>query len=346
MKNKKVVLNELRELINSGELTTDEVRKVIGDKESSPSQTKLLEDTSSSIKISKPSAIDVMFIIGGIILFVAIQVLIEQLSGSSSPGTTGAIICMVVAILLWAVAYLQSKQKQVSEAGRGTALSFVLTGSLLLVAAAVYAAIEVTEKVFQGYGSNGASQLYVFGVGMIVVTLFHVLYARAVKRQIVAAMAVLVANTALTTLLLGFLVDNKVDSTNIYVLAFVGSGALLYALTRTVSQAAPTLLRPNVFDGLAQFVVLAAMTVGTFGELSLLWYILVIGSVLGLIYMSIIQKSQTSLTIAAFFLTVTLISMSFRYFNGFGVAFSLLMAATAVLGVATVAVSIRKKYLS
>lgn len=343
MRNKQTVLVELRELLDSGELTKSEIQGLIGDNQREASSVDASASTSVQ-KISRLSAIDIMFVIGGVILFASVQALIDQLGLGVSTGLFGTMICLAIAVALWGFALVQSRQKQASEVGRGMGLSFILTGSLLLVAAAVH----MTNALMSGSGASNddlANNLYTFGFLMLGVALFHVIFAWLVRRQLVVGAGILAACSALVALAIGALVSVKIEGADPYVLVFIGAAVFLAVAARMVVRIKSGALHPRAFDGLAQFIALVAMTIATFNDWHMLWYPLIICVILGLFYVSIRQKSQPSLVIAAFFLTVTLISMSFRYFSGLGIAFSLLLAAVAVLGVATVSVSLRKKYL-
>lgn len=342
MRNKQTILIELRELLDSGELTKSEIQGLIGDNQREASSVDASASTSVQ-KTSRLSAIDIMFVTGGVILFASVQALIDQLHLGLSSGVFGAMLCLAIAATLWGFALVQSRQKQASEVGRGMGLSFILTGSLLLVAAAVH----MTNALMSGSGASNdvAHNLYTFGFLMLGVALFHVIFAWLVRRQLVVGAGILAACSALVALAIGALVSVKVEGADPYVLVFIVAAVFLAVAARMVVRIKSGALHPRAFDGLAQFIALVAMTIATFNDWHMLWYPLIICVILGLFYVSIRQKSQPSLVIAAFFLTVTLISMSFRYFSGLGIAFSLLLAAVAVLGVATVSVSLRKKYL-
>ena len=66
--------------------------------------------------------------------------------------------------------------------------------------------------------------------------------------------------------------------------------------------------------------------------------------VLVIFYLSVISQNRHLLGNASFFLVLTVITISFKYFSGFGVTTSLIMATIGLLGSAAVASSINKKY--
>jgi hypothetical protein len=47
---------------------------------------------------------------------------------------------------------------------------------------------------------------------------------------------------------------------------------------------------------------------------------------------------------ASFFMVLTIVTISFKYFSGYGITFSLIVAAIGLLGSAAVASNIHKKY--
>lgn len=105
--------------------------------------------------------------------------------------------------------------------------------------------------------------------------------------------------------------------------------------------------RPKIqdaFDPLAAFVGLLAMYVASFGEYGVLWQVLLISSVFGIFYLSIIAQNKHLLGNGSFFLVLAVITISFRYFSGYSVTISLIVATLGLLGTAAIAASINRKY--
>lgn len=351
MTNKKETIKQLKSLLASGDISKDEVRRLIeADTERESSSAQIEKD--SSVPKRRVAATDIMFIIGGVILFAAFQVMIAQtLENMSAKMTTesslfGAILALMVAVALWATTLIGGKREAAnSSVAKGFRLSFVVAGSLLFVAAAAYGAVTFT--LYRGvYGSAITSDAYyMFGLCMLLVAVVHGLFSLLTKRPIVAGAGVLGFVVGVTSLLLGA-VDGIKAPGDVYALIFIAAGVLLCGATRAVHRATPKLLGADTFDVLGQIVALTAMTVGLSGERDMLWRLVLIASTLGLFYLSISKRSQSTLAIAAFFLTLTIISTAFKYFSGMGTASVLLVSAVAVLGVATAAVVIRQKYMS
>ena len=89
---------------------------------------------------------------------------------------------------------------------------------------------------------------------------------------------------------------------------------------------------------------LAGMYAASFGDFGLLWYLALVASVIGIFYLSIINQNKKLLGTASFFMVLTVITLSFRYFSGYGATTSLILATIGLLGTAAIASSINKKY--
>lgn len=348
MTTKKDTLKQLKALLKSGEVTKEEVQKLI--EADHGRELKRADDERGRRHLT---ATDSMFIIGGVILFAAFQVLIAQTLENISAritaesGMLGAGLALFVAVALWAAVLIGDKRgktdRKKSGIVKGFTLSFLVAGSLLLVTSAVYVTMALTVSG-DTYGII-PKDYYIFGMAILVVAGIHGLFARVTKHAIVAGAGVLAATAGVTSLLLGT-VNEQTAPVDVYALIFIGTGVLLAAAARIVHRTAPKLLDAGIFDVLGQLIALTAMTVALSGERDILWRVALIAATLGLFYLSISKKSQSTLAVAAFFLIVTIVSTAFKYFSGMGTAFVLFISAIAVLGVATAAVVIRQKYMS
>ncbi len=88
------------------------------------------------------------------------------------------------------------------------------------------------------------------------------------------------------------------------------------------------------------------MYVSVFGAYSTLWMGALVVAVFGIFYLSIISQNKHLLGNASFFLVLSVITVSFKYFSGYGVTTSLILATIGLLGSAAVAASINKKYFA
>ena len=86
------------------------------------------------------------------------------------------------------------------------------------------------------------------------------------------------------------------------------------------------------------------MYVSTYGDRSFMWFILLVASILGIVDASVLMQDKHLLFSASFFLVISIITISFKYFSGFGVSTSLVLATVGLLGSAAAASTIHKKY--
>ena len=86
------------------------------------------------------------------------------------------------------------------------------------------------------------------------------------------------------------------------------------------------------------------MYVASYTDYDIAWVVILIASVLGIFYLSIVTQNKQLLKSGSFFMILTIITISFRYFSGLGVTVSLIVATLGLLGTAVVISSINKKY--
>jgi hypothetical protein len=149
---------------------------------------------------------------------------------------------------------------------------------------------------------------------------------------------------AFPALIFGILQEQDISLDVWCVVGILSAGLLAYA-TRIVAKfnLGRTNLS-NVFDSFAAFVALAAMYIAGYGDYGILWSVILIGSVFGIFYLSIISQNKQLLGSGSFFLVLTVVSLAFKYFSGFGITVSLIIATMGLLGSAAIASSINKKY--
>ena len=145
-------------------------------------------------------------------------------------------------------------------------------------------------------------------------------------------------------LIFGLLQDSTI-TLDIGATTILCSALLLAFFTRVVTKATPG--RSNhaqSFDGLSAFVGLGSMYAASFGDYGVIWLILLIAGIFGIFYLSIIAQNKDLLGSASLFLILSVITISFRYFSGYGITTSLIMATIGLLGSAAVATTINKRY--
>jgi hypothetical protein len=165
-----------------------------------------------------------------------------------------------------------------------------------------------------------------------------------VKKDFMLLMGVLLAVATFPVVLFGFLKDASAPRDLWYAIVILSAGLLAYA-TRVLAKIQPERreLR-SIFDSFAVFVTLATMYIASFGDHGLLWLGVLIMGVFTLFYLSIVTQDKRLLGNASFFLVLTVITVSFKYFSGYGATTSLILATLGLLGSAAIASGINKKY--
>lgn len=361
MKDKRSLLHELQRGLDSGIVSHDEVRALLGDKPAvSPSQDEVdaidlsaLSDsqtahptTSDGSTSAKPapsnrlSAVDVMFHIAGIIMFVSIMSLIAQTWESGSV-FVHILLSAGVGSGLWAVAHYLGKRQAVSDVRRGLISAIILTGSLSVIAGGFI----VTNELIGGFGEvNFVPAAVTFAIlGAI-----HMAYSRLVKSHLMLMLGVLLSVATFPALMFGLLEGNDVPP-DVWSVIVILSALLLAYASRLVVRAVGSFDtgvddKGQSYDSLVIIVSLLTMFFSSFTEYGILWTILLLLSVFGLFYASIVTRQKHMLGKASFFLVVAVLTISFKYFSGAGITISLVVATLGLLGSAAIASGINKKY--
>jgi MFS family permease len=334
MKDKQGLIAEIQEGLTAGVISEADLRAFIHEPPA-PSDAAVVAEK-PDLKADKLSAVDVMFYIAGIVLFSAIVSFIAQ-SWEDGSSIVHILLSAGVGTSLWALAYHLIKSPEQTDIRKGLINSLLLTGSLSIITGGYI----ITNEIIGGYGDvnflPGAFMLALVGAA-------HLGFDRLIKRELTLLMGVLLCVASFPALLFEFVkdVDPQLD---VWSAIFTLSAGLLVYAARVVAKLNPD--RPKIhssFDSFAAFLALGCMYAASFGGYGLLWLALLIGGVFGIFYLSIISQNKHLLGSASFFLVLTVITIAFKYFSGFGVTTSLIMATLGLLGSAAVAASINKKY--
>ena len=328
--NKQELLAELHQALMHGVLTEDDLRPFISER---PVNHKVLAKEKPT---SRLSAVDVMFYVAGIVLFTAIMSIIAQ-SWNDGDYLLHVLLSAGVGSLLWVLAYVLVKSPQQSDLRRGLTNSLLLTGSLSIVVGGYIISNELIGGFDEINYFAGAITFAILG-GL------HVGFDRLIRRNLILLLGVFLAVAAFPALLFGILQYSDVPLDLWCIVFILAAGVLAYA-TRVVAKLNPD--RPQLrsaFDSLAAFIALMSMYVASYGDLGALWLVALIGGVLGMFYLSILAQNKHLLGNASFFLVLTVITISFKYFSGYGATTSLIISAIGLLGSAAVASTINKKY--
>jgi len=333
MKNKQEILTELLEALNSGLLTEADIKPFIT---TQPEQPVIIKSEEPDNKLEKLSAVDVMFYIAGIVLFSAIMSIIVQSWNDGNPLVHIA-LSAGVGVVLWSIAYYLIKSPFQNDVRKGLINALLLTGSLSIISGGYI----ITNEIIGGFEEvnfiPGAVMLAVLG-GV------HIGFDKLIKRDLTLLMGVLLCVAAFPALLFGFLQDAEVPM-DVWSVILIVSALLLAYATRVVAKVNPDRTKiHSSFDSLAAFLALIAMYVSNFGDYGVLWLGVLVAGVFGIFYLSIISQNKHLLGNGSFFLVLTVITISFKYFSGYGVTTSLILATIGLLGSAAIASSINKKY--
>jgi len=340
VKDKDAVLAEIRAHLQAGTVTREDLQAMIG--KPVVAQTAPVHEpaaapaTASSGKPDKLSAVDVMFYIAGIVLFAAIMSIIVQ------SWNDGAVFLQITLSLgvgagLWAIACYLIRSPLQSDIRRGLYNALLLTGSMSIIAGGGI----VTNAVVGGFND---SDFIVAAVASALVGIAHLGFDRLVKKDLILLLGVLLGVMAFPALIIGLLHGMDVPQ-DVWTVVTIASAALLAGTARLVARLYPGRQKiGGSFDSLAAFVALAAMYISSFGDYGLLWLAGLVAGVFGLFYLSIITQNKQMLGSGSFFLVLTVITASFKYFSGFGATTSLVLAALGLLLSAAVAATINKKY--
>lgn len=334
MKNKQELLADIQEGLRQGVITDADLTPLLRTPPSQPAAAPRLE--APAHKPDKLSAVDVMFYIAGIVLFSAIMSVIVQ-SWEDGNAIVHILLSAGVGLGMWSVAYLLIASAQQSDVRKGLTNSLLLTGSLSVITGGYI----ITNELFGAFNEinfiPGAIMLAVVGA-------LHIGFDRLIKKDITLLTGILLCVASFPALLFGLIQKTDVPMDVWSVILILSAGLLAYA-TRVVAKAMPDrhALRTS-YDPLAAFLGLAAMYASSFGDYDVVWLGALVVGVLGIFYLSIISQNKHLLGNASFFLVLTVITLSFRYFSGYGVTTSLILATMGLLGSAAIASGINKKY--
>lgn len=320
---KQQLLNEVSQMVSSGQLTKDEVLAVIVPKPGGRSADRHMNLS------------EILYYIGGGIVFLGIAVLVYQnwdtFSGALRIFITlgSCIACFIVAALL----YRYENLRKVAQA------FFLLFGMLLPLGVGV---------VFYQAGydlSSNAVQALMYLILSAVIFLSFWYY----KQTILLFFGIIFA-TALFHFILALIIGDNltyVDASKIWEYEFLVIGLVYmligYYLTRT-SQA----VLSGVMYGFGSLMFLGS-TIALGGwqpNQNTFWELIYPLLVFGIIFLSVYLKSKTFLTFGTIFLIAYILKLTGEYFqSGLGWPLALVIAGLLIILVGYYAVRISKKYI-
>lgn len=335
MKNREEIIADIQEGLRAGLITEADIKSFIHDPAPGFAETRSIEAIAAD-KPERLSAVDIMFYVAGIVLYSAIMSVIGQTWGGGDT-VMHIFLSAGVGLMLWSLAYYLMKGERQTDVKKGLINALLLTGSLSVVTGGYIISNQLT-------GGFGEVNFVAGAVTLALVGALHLAFDRLIKRDLTLLMGVLFCVAAFPAFLFALLRDTDAPG-DAWSMVLVASAGLLVYATRVVAKVNPS--RRNVrssFDAFAAFLALISMYVSSFGEYGTLWLLGLIMGVLSIFYLSVISQNKHLLGNASFFLVLAVITISFKYFAGFGVTTSLVLATIGLLGSAAVASGINKKY--
>lgn len=321
------LLETISEALETGVITKNDLQVLIANRTSaSPSER----------KAPRVSAVDIMFYIAGIVLFAAIIALISQ-SWDSGVGMRIS-LSTGIGTLLWTVALYLLRLSGENDMRRGMTGALLLTGSLSIIAGGFIIAHEFVDYTdFNFYAT--AATLALLGA-------LHLGFGSYIKKDLIVLLGVLLAVTAFPSIVFGLLRDGDMPLFVNCLIVTISGGLLAYATRVTSMVGIGSKNMARAFDSLSAFTVLMSLYAASYdNDTGLLWLLVLIGGIVGLFYLSIITQDKLMLGNGSFFMVLAIITISFRYFSGYGVATSLFIGAAGLIGTAIVATIINRRYL-
>lgn len=332
MRTKQEILAELQEGLRSGVLTESDLKPFI------QTQPPVLatEAAEPQSKPEKLSAVDVMFYIAGVVLFSTIMsVIVQSWDGGNS--FVHILLSAGIGMGLWSIAYYLIKSPFQSDIRSGLTNAVLLTGSLLLIVGGYI----VTNELIGGFDEVNYIPI---ALTLAVLGGLHIGFDRLIKRDLALLTGVLLAVSSFPALMFGLLQNSGAPMDVWSIILIVSSGILVYA-TRVVDRINPDRKKiRNAFDSFAAFLALMCMYISSYSDYGVLWIGVLIAAVFGIFYLSIVLQNKHMLGSGSFFMVLMIVTIAFKYFSGYGVTFSLIVATLGLLGSAAVASSINKKY--
>lgn len=327
--NKTKLLTDISKALQSGVISKSDVLTILDGYSA--------EDNAPAKNSSnRVSAVDIMFYIAGVVLFAAIMALVSQ--AWDSDAATRIFLSAGLGTIFWAIAIYLIQSSKTDDIRSGMSNALLLTGSLSLIAGGFIIASEFVSYIdFHFYATS---------ITLTFLGVLHIAFGRQIKRDLITLMGVLLAVAAFPSFVFGLFADADVPMFAYWLILAISGGVLAYA-TRVVSWiGASSPQAARAFDSLSAFGVLASLYAASYdSDTGVIWLLALIAGIVGLFYLSIIKQDKLMLGNGSLFLVITIITISARYFSGYGIATSLFISAVGLIGTAVVATTINRRYM-
>lgn len=287
------------------------------------------------------SVIDILFYLAGIILFAALMTMVAQVGSDSL--VTQLFISLGAGLLFWGAAFGVARQPIQNETRQGLINAMLLTGSLSVCAGGFLLTGDLTDVT--GSDSSSATAL-AYAALLAILGVIHAFFDRLLRSPILVILGLILFVAAFPTTMVGLLGEADVPPDVWGIIAIITGLLFAYGGKIVSVSAAGREDFKNSFESVAGFIVLSSIySLGFASDIAVFWQMLLPLTIYLAFFISIRRRSKQFLLTGSLFLVLFLITISFKYFSGFGAAFSLILSAFSILGTAFVASSINKKYL-
>ncbi len=346
MISKEILLEMVRDGLDSGAITKADLAEFVGPTETSgtasvtpvkPMVLKTKQRHAQEHANNALTVIDTLFYLAGIIIFASLGAAVAEVG--TDVGTSSAIL-LVPGLIFWAGAYKFGKRSELSETTKGLVNALVLSGCLSVISGVMLAASQLVGS------SADASAAYVFAAALALLGGVHLTYDKFFRHAIPVVLGMYLIIAAFPTVLFGLLA-NANPPIDVWTVIFMGVGTLTAYGGIIASKTAPGRgYLKGAFLPVAGVLVLgSAYTASLASQAAVVWQVILPLLIYGAFFYSVKRRSQNFLFTGAMFLALDLITMSFKYFSGLGVSFCLILSAAALLGTAFLAIDINKRYI-
>lgn len=329
--NRDKLLTLIKKGLTDNTITRDDLHQLLkGD--TAPSN-----DTSKDQK--KPDASIAMFLVGGIIIYAALFAFNDQVFGRITV-MPSAVLFIIAASVAWGIVLTNKTSADEQDPYMDGGVKMIsLFGSLSLITGASVLFISILETISL---TESSSFLLMAAISLLIGAL-HLWFGKSSARLYSINIGTLLITGSFLAVIAAVFYD--VDSINFWVTVFILLSGILAALSRKISQLLDTPSTSASMDSLATLIALGVMYIASFDDaVGFFWLLLSFISIFSLYYRSIQLQGKQFLGLASLFLSLIIITISFRYFSGAGITFSLLISAIGVIGTAVVANNINKKF--
>lgn len=286
------------------------------------------------ISAKKISISEILYYIGGGIVFLGISILIAQ-NWSTLSFITKALTTLGTGIAAYFVGLLLSRDKKIEKVG----LAFYLI-SALVMPLGLHVIFDNADFDISSYGSQSLISGIVFGVYLLSYIVF--------RKNIFTLFSIIFGTWFFFSLTSFLIADNPYFyDWKLYEYRVLVTGIVYILLGYSFSKTKHSLFSGFLYSfGILGFLGAALALGGWKPEQNIFWELVFPVLVFGALFMSVHIKSKAFLIWGTLFLMAYILKITSEYFSsGLGWPFTLVLAGLAMIGVGYMSFSIRRKYI-